>query len=86
MSRMSRVVRDYVEIGDHASLDRLIAQLVELRGSLPAGAEAELRIRGDEAFGRHLCVSFMRPLTAEEAACEGRYLAEGGEEEYQAAA
>lgn len=70
---MSRMIKDYVEIGDFATLDAAIARLTELRDSLPAGAEAELRIRGDEAFGRHLCVGFMRPLTAEEAAVEGRY-------------
>ena len=70
---MSRMIKDYVEIGDHASLDSLIERLTELRDSLPPAAEAELRIRGDDVFGRHLCIGFMRPLTAEEAACEGRY-------------
>ena len=70
---MSRMIKDYVEIGDHASLDSLIERLTELRDSLPPAAEAELRVRGDHVFGRHLCIGFMRPLTAEEAACEGRY-------------
>jgi hypothetical protein len=70
---MNRLIKDYVEIGDHASLDDLIAKLNALRDSLPASAEAELRIRGDDVFGRHLCVGFLRPLTEEEAACEGRY-------------
>ena len=70
---MSRLIKDYVEIGDHASLDDLIARLTALRDSLPASAEAELKIRGDDVFGRHLCVGYLRPLTAEEAACEGRY-------------
>jgi hypothetical protein len=73
---MSRMIKDYVEIGDHASLDSLIERLTEIRDSLPPAAEAELRVRGDAVFGRHLCVGFMRPLTEEEAACEGRY-AEG---------
>jgi hypothetical protein len=71
---MSRMIKDYVEIGDHASLDSLIAQLTELRDSLAPSAEAELKMRGDDIFGRHLCIAFMRPLTAEEAACEGRYV------------
>jgi len=66
------MVKDYLEIGEFTSLGALIDQLAELRDSLPAAAEPELRIRGN-AFGRHLCVGFMRPLTAEEAACEGRY-------------
>lgn len=70
---MSRMIKDYVEVGDHASLDTLIARLTEIRDSLPASAEPELRVRGDDIFGRHLCIGFLRPLTDEEAACEGRY-------------
>jgi hypothetical protein len=70
---MTRKIKDYVEIGDHTSLDALIRRLTEVRDSLPAGAEAELRLRGDDEFGHHLCIGFMRPLTPEEAACEGRY-------------
>lgn len=70
---MSRMVKDYVEIGDHMSLDDLIARLTEIREALPDAANAELKIRGDDYFGRHLSIAFMRPLTAEEAACEGRY-------------
>ena len=70
---MSRLIKDYVEVGDHTSLDALIERLVAIRDSLPPSAEAELRMRGDDIFGRHLCIAFMRPLTAEEAACEGRY-------------
>jgi hypothetical protein len=67
------MIKDYVEIGDHTSLDSLIERLTELRDSLSPDAEAELRIRGDDIFGRHLCIGFMRPLKPEEAACEGRY-------------
>ena len=74
---MSRMIKDYVEIGDHASLDDLIARLSEIRDGLTPGAEAELRMRGDDIFGRHLCIAFMRPLTEEEAACEGRYAGTG---------
>jgi hypothetical protein len=74
---MSRLIKDYIEIADHASLDDLIAQLSALRDSLPAAAEAELKIRGDDVFGRHLCVGFLRPLTEEEAGCEGRYAGAG---------
>jgi hypothetical protein len=67
------MIKDYVEIGEFATLGETIARLTEIRDSLPPEAEAELSIRGDVSFGRHLCVAFMRPLTAEEAACEGRY-------------
>ena len=70
---MSRLVKDFVEIADHMSLDRLIEKLTELRDSLPEGADAELKMRGDDVFGRHLCISFLRPQTAEETACEARY-------------
>ena len=70
---MSRLVRDYVEIGDFSSLDTLIARLNELRDSLPAEAQAEIRMRGDDVFGRHLSIAFLRPQTAEEADCEARY-------------
>ena len=70
---MSRMIKDYIEVGNHIALDGLIARLIEIRDSLPASAEAEIRMRGDDVFGRHLCVAFLRPLTADEAACEGRY-------------
>lgn len=70
---MTRRVKDYLDIGDHASLDEMIERLTEIRDSLPANAEAELKLCGDDVFGRHLRIGFMRPLTEEEAACEGRY-------------
>lgn len=70
---MTRMIKDYVQVGEFTSLDDAIARLTEIRDSLPAEAEAELSIRGDVSFGRHVCIGFMRPLTAEEAACEGRY-------------
>jgi hypothetical protein len=70
---MSRSIKDYVEVGDHVSLDALIAKLIEVRDGLPPEARAEIKMRGDDIFGRHLSIGFLRPLTAEEAACEGRY-------------
>ena len=70
---MSRLVKDYVEIADFTSLDVLIERLTALREALPEGAEAELRIRGDEVFGRHLSIAYLRQQTAEEAECEARY-------------
>jgi hypothetical protein len=71
---MSRLVRDYVEIGEFTSLDDLIGRLTALRDGLTPEAEAEMIVRGDGAFGKHLAIAFKRPLTPEEAACEGRYL------------
>jgi hypothetical protein len=70
---MSRRVKDYVDIEDHLELDDLIAKLTELRDSMPSDADAELRLRGDEVFGRRITISYFRPLTDEEAEIEQRY-------------
>ena len=72
---MSRRVKEFIEIEDHASIDDLIARLVEVRDALPADSEAELRLKGDDVFGRKLSISFFRDQTAEEAECETRYTA-----------
>ena len=70
---MSRRVKEFVEIADCVSLDELIARLSELRDNLPDGADAELRLRGDEVFGRRITISYFRAQTADEAALERRY-------------
>jgi len=70
---MSRMVKEFVEIKDYESLDALIEKLLAVRGNLPAAAEAEVKLRGDDVFGRHLCISFLRPQTREEAECDARY-------------
>ena len=70
---MSRRVKEFVEIADHVSLDELIEKLAEVRGSLPDNAEAELRLRGDDVFGRRITISYMRDQTREEAEVEKRY-------------
>ena len=72
---MSKQVKDFIEIKDHSSLDELIARLTEVRDSLPNAGTAEVKMRGDDVFGRHLCVSYFRPQTAEEAECDARYAA-----------
>lgn len=77
---MTRRVKEFVDIGDHASIDHLIEQLVALRDTLPADADAELKLRGDEVFGRKISISYFRAQTEEEAACEKRYAAEAREE------
>jgi|KBSSwiStaDraftv2_1062776.scaffolds.fasta_scaffold206567_2 hypothetical protein len=74
---MARFVRDYVEVANFSSLDQLIAELTSLRDSLPAEAEAEIRLRGDDIFGRTLAVSFLRVQTDDEAACDARYALAG---------
>ena len=70
---MYRRVKEFVDIADHVSLDDLIQQLNALRNDLPADAEAELRLRGDDIFGHRITISYFRPQTEEEAECERRY-------------
>lgn len=83
---MSRLVKDYVEIGEFTSLDELIERLSGLRDRLGPEAEAELRVRGDDNFGRHLAIGYRRPLTPEEAACERRHGQAPGRRRLRAAA
>ena len=70
---MSRLVKDFIEIKDYGTLDELIARLVEVRDGLPDSAEAEVKMKGDDIFGRQLSISFYRAQTEEEAACDARY-------------
>ncbi len=70
---MSRMVKEFIEIKDHVSLDALIDALVAARESLPEGSEAEVKMRGDDVFGRQICVSYFRAQTSEEAECDARY-------------
>ena len=70
---MGRRVKDFIEISEYTSLDQLINTLTAIRDSLPQEAEPELRMKGDDVFGRRLSISYLRELTAEEATLEGRY-------------
>lgn len=71
---MTRKVRDFFEVEDMVSLDRMIDLLSAVRDRLPEGAEdAKVQMRGDDLFGRRLTVSYMRPLTAEEVGRDARY-------------
>lgn len=70
---MSRRVKEFIDIGDFSSLDELIDKLVAVRDQLPGFAEAELRLKGDDIFGRKLSISYMRELTEEEAGFDERY-------------
>ena len=70
---MSRRVKDFIEISEYTSLDRLIDYLKTIRDNLPDDSEAELRLKGDDFFGRRLTISYTRELTAEEAERETRY-------------
>ena len=70
---MGRRVKDFIEISEYTSLDQLINTLTAIRDNLPAEADPELRMKGDDVFGRRLSISYFRELTPEEAECEGRY-------------
>jgi len=70
---MSRRVKEFIDIGENTSLDELIGKLVELRDGLPDSSEAELRLRGDEVFGRRITISYFRDQTDEEAEIDKRY-------------
>ena len=70
---MGRRVKEFIEIKDYTSLDVLIGRLEEIRASLPADSEPEVKMKGDDIFGRLLSISYFRPQTAEEAECDARY-------------
>jgi hypothetical protein len=65
---MGRRVKDFIEISDYTSLDSLINTLVAIRDNQP-----ELKLRGDDVFGRRLTICYLRELTTEEAECDARY-------------
>jgi hypothetical protein len=73
-----RRVKDFIEISDYTSLEALIGYLNTIRDNLPAGHEAELKIRGDDVFGRRLTITYFREQTPEEVALDAKY--GGGEE------
>ena len=70
---MPRRVKDFIEISEYTSLDRLIDYLKTIRDNLPPDSEAELRLKGDDFFGRRLTITYTRELKPEEAERETRY-------------
>jgi phage-related protein len=71
-----RRVKDFIDISEYTSLDDLIRYLETIRDNLPAEHEAELKIRGDEVFGRRLTITYFRELTPEEIELEAKYAAD----------
>ena len=57
---MTKRVKDFIEISEYTSLDKLIDYLKTIRENLPDDADAELRLRGDDFFGRRLTISYSR--------------------------
>ena len=70
---MPRRVKDFIDISEYTSLDDLIRYLQTIRDNLPSDHEAELRIRGDEIFGRRLTITYFREQTADEVELETKY-------------
>ena len=70
-----RRVKDFIDISEFTSLDDLIRYLETIRDNLPADHQAELKIRGDEVFGRRLTITYFREQTPEEIELESKYLA-----------
>ena len=70
---MPRRVKDFIDISEFTSLDDLIRYLQTIRDNLPEGCEAEMKIRGDDVFGRRLTITYFREQTPEEAALEAKY-------------
>lgn len=77
---MPRRVKDFIDISEYTSLDDLIRYLETIRDNLPPEHQAELKIRGDEVFGRRLTITYFREQTPEEMELETKY---GGSEEIE---
>jgi len=61
-----RRVKDFIDISEFTSLDDLIRYLETIRDNLPEGCEAEMKIRGDEVFGKRLTIQYFREQSTEE--------------------
>jgi hypothetical protein len=75
-----RRVKDFIDISEFTSLDDLIRYLETIRDNLPQGCEAEMKIRGDDVFGRRLTITYFREQTPEEAELEAKYAGEEADE------
>ena len=76
---MPRRVKDFIDISEYTSLDDLIRYLKTIRDNLPPEHQAELKIRGDDVFGRRLTISYLREQTPEEIEIESKYSGEDQE-------
>lgn len=76
---MPRRVKDYIDISEFTSLDTLIRYLETIRDNLPPECGAELKIRGDEVFGKRLTITYFREMSPEEMELEARYASTPGD-------
>jgi hypothetical protein len=72
-----RRVKDFIDISEYTSLEDLIRYLETIRDNLPADHQAEMKIRGDEIFGRRLTITYFREQTPDEVELENRYSDDG---------
>jgi hypothetical protein len=70
-----RRVKDFIDISEYTSLEDLIRYLETIRDNLPPEHQAELKIRGDEIFGRRLTITYFREQTPDEIELESKYAA-----------
>lgn len=68
-----RRVKDFIDISEYTSLEDLIRYLETIRDNLPDDHQAELKIRGDEIFGRRLTITYFREQTPDEVELESKY-------------
>ena len=68
-----RRVKDFIDISEYTSLDDLIRYLETIRDNLPPDHQAEMKIRGDEIFGRRLTITYFREQTPDEIELESKY-------------
>ena len=68
-----RRVKDFIDISEYTSLDDLIRYLETVRDNLPPEHQAEMKIRGDEVFGRRLTITYFREQTSDEVELENKY-------------
>ena len=78
---MPRRVKDYIDISEYTSLDDLIHYLEVVRDNLPPDHQAEMKIRGDEIFGRRLTITYFREQTPDEVELESKYANPDGDED-----
>ncbi len=74
---LARRVINTIDISEFTSLGDLIRYLETIRDNLPAGHQAEMRIRGDDESGRRLTITYFREQTEQEIAVERSSLASG---------
>ena len=70
-----RRVKDFIDISEYTSLDDLIRYLETIRDNLPADHQAEMKIRGDEIFGRRLTITYFREQTPDQVELDSKYSA-----------